>query len=64
MYPEAQWLVEMLAAAEYVVIITSASFGGRGEMRSYAFACPPKLRGQNILSFAEAYYVGGDALYR
>ena len=51
---EARWLTERLAAAGYVVIVVSASFGGQGATRSYAFACLPEPRGQRTLSEAEA----------
>ena len=50
--------------AGYVIIVISASFGGRGAMRSYDFACPLEPRGRHILSLVEAYSVGGGALYR
>ena len=42
-----------MAAVVYVVVIVSASFGGREVTRSYAFACPPKTRGRHNLSVVE-----------
>ena len=59
---EVQWLAKMSTAAGYVVIVISASFDGQGEMRLYAFACPPKPRGRHILSLVEAYSIGGGTL--
>ena len=42
----------------YVVISVLASFGGRGETRSYT----PKPRKRHTLLVAEVYSVGGGAL--
>ena len=61
--PEAQWLVERSELAGYVIIVIPASLGGRGVMRSYAFACPSEPSGWHILLLVGAYYVGGRALY-
>ena len=38
----------------YVVIVVSASFGGRGEMWSCDFLCLPKPMGSHTLSVAVA----------
>ena len=52
--PEARWLAERSAAAGYVVVIVSTSFGGWGATPSYDFAFPPGLRGWLTLAVAEA----------
>ena len=46
---KARWLLERSSAVGYVVIVVSASFGGRGETRSCGFACLPKTRGRCTL---------------
>ena len=51
---EARWLGERSAAAGYVVIIISDSFGSQGVMWSYDSAFPPESRGQYIMLLAEA----------
>ena len=55
---EARWLTERLAAAGYLVLVISASFGGQGATRSCAFAFPPKPKGGRTLSVT-AYSGGG-----
>ena len=49
-----QWLLDRLEAAGYTTVIILSYFGGRGAVRSYAFTCPPELRGRRTLSAAEA----------
>ena len=61
---EVRWFAERSAAARYIVIVISASFIGRGAMRSYAFACPPKPRERHTMLLVESYSVGGGAIYQ
>ena len=58
--PDVRWLAERSAAAEYVIIVISASLGGWGATRSYT----PEPRGWSTMLVVEAYSVGGSALYR
>ena len=46
---KARWLLERSSAVGYVVIVLSASFGGRGATRSCYCAHLPKTRGRRTL---------------
>ena len=47
----------MSEVAGYIIVVVSASLGGWGEMWTYSFACPPKLRGRHTISVV-AHSVG------